>query len=171
MGYLSGKTDVPVLKVYCSFLHRNRAYIAVERIQGEELPKAWKSLSEESLENFFAHLRGIIQELRSLKPPPGTDVERCVGGSLYDSRIPHGNPRFGPFKKIQDFYFWLRRDLKLQDLENREKDQDWHDLQDMINQQDGPWSPPKFTHSDLNPFNIIVRKDKVVGIIDWEFLG
>jgi serine/threonine protein kinase len=109
--YLAEKTTIPVPKVYCSFLHRNRAYIVMERIQGEELPKAWKSMSEESLKGVFSHLRKIIQELRALTPLPGTGVESCVGGSLYDSRIPRGNPRFGPLKAIQEFHLWLRRDL------------------------------------------------------------
>ncbi|KAF2264792.1 hypothetical protein CC78DRAFT_516300 [Lojkania enalia] len=141
------------------------------RIQGEELPKAWKSMSKESVESVFAQLRKIFQELRALTPPPGTGVESCVGGSLYDSRIPRGNPRFGPFKTIQEFHFWLRRDLKPEDLKDREKDQDWHNLQDMMSKQDGPWPPPVFTHGDLNPFNVLVCGDNVAGIIDWEFSG
>jgi thiamine kinase-like enzyme len=41
----------------------------------------------------------------------------------------------------------------------------------MAAKQDGPWPPPVFTHADLNPFNILVRGDDVVGIIDWEFAG
>lgn len=106
-----------------------------------------------------------------MKPLPGTGVESCVGGSLYDSRIPYGLPRFGPFQTIQEFHFWLRRDLKPEDLKNREKDQDWHDAQDMMSKQDGPWPPPCFIHGDINPFNILVRGGKVVGIIDWEFSG
>ena len=98
-------------------------------------------------------------------------MESCVGGSLFDSRIPRGMPRFGPFKTIQDFHFWLRRDLVPEHLKDREQDQDWHDLQDMMSLQDGPWPPPVFTHGDLNPFNILVREGNVVGIIDWEFSG
>ncbi|OAL48375.1 hypothetical protein IQ07DRAFT_100072 [Pyrenochaeta sp. DS3sAY3a] len=78
MRYLAENTAIPVPKVYCSFLHKNRAYIVMERFQGEELPRAWKSLSEESLENVFRQLRVIFQELRSLKPPPGTGVESCT---------------------------------------------------------------------------------------------
>jgi hypothetical protein len=143
----------------------------MERIQGEELPNAWKGMSKESIEGVVAQLRRNFQELRSLAPPAGTGVESCVGGSLYDSRIPRGNPRFGPFKVIQNFHFWLRRDLKLEDLKDREKEQDWHDLQLMINQQDRPRPLLEFTHGDLNPSNILVREGKVVGIIDWEFSG
>lgn len=42
---------------------------------------------------------------------------------------------------------------------------------DMINRQDGPWPPTVLTHGDLNPCNIMVRGDTVVGIIDWECSG
>ena len=151
MKYLAENTTIPVPRVYCSFLHKNRAYIVMERIQGEELPTVLKTISKESLDGVLSQLRKIIRELRALTPPPGTGVESCVGGSLYDSRIPRGNPRFGPFKTIQDFHFWLRRDLKPEDLQDRERDQDWHDVQDMISRQDGPWPSPVFTHGDLNP--------------------
>ena len=171
MEYLARNTAIPVPKVHCSFLHKNRAYIVMERIHGDELAKAWKSLSEESLESVFVQLRGMVQELRSLEPSQGTGVESCVGGSLYDSRIACKNPRFGPFKTIQEFHFWLRRDLKPEDLKEREKDQDWYDVLEMMNLQDGPWSDLSFSHCDLSPTNILIREGKVVGIIDWEFSG
>lgn len=143
----------------------------MERIRGEELPNVWRSLSEESLESILSHLKRILQELRALRPPPGTGVESCVGGSLCDSRIPDSHFRFGPFKTIQDFHLWLRENLKPEDLKDREKDRDWHDLQEMMSKQDGPWPPPCFTHGDLNLSNIFVRDGNVVGIIDWEFSG
>ncbi|KAF2245078.1 hypothetical protein BU26DRAFT_522197 [Trematosphaeria pertusa] len=166
LKYLAENTTIPVPKVYCSFLHRNRAYIVMERIRGEELPIILKTISKESLEGVFSRLRKILQELRALTPLPGTWVESCVGGSLYHSRIPRGNPRFSPFKTIQGFHFWLRRDLRPEDLKDREMDQDWHDLQDIISKQDGPWPPPIFTHDDPNPSNILIRKGNVVRIID-----
>lgn len=171
MKYLAERTHIPVPKVYCSFLHKNTAYIVMERIQGEELPRAWKRLSQGPLEAIFAQLRQMFQELRALTPPSGTGIESCVGGSLFDSRISRGKPRFGPFKTIQQFHFWLRHDLKPEDLKGREKQPDWDDLQDMMSKQDGPWPPPVFTHGDMNPFNIIVREGNVVGVIDWEFSG
>ncbi|KAI0532520.1 kinase-like domain-containing protein [Xylaria digitata] len=171
MRYLAENTTIPVPKVYCSFLHKNGAYVVMERIQGEELPRAWKSMSVESREDVLAQLRVIFQELHSLSPPSGTGVESCVEGSLFDSRISRRNPRFSPFKTIQEFHFWLRRDLKPEDLKDREKDQDWYDLMDMMRQQDGHWPPPTFAHGDLNPFNVLLRDGKVVGLIDWEFSG
>lgn len=41
----------------------------------------------------------------------------------------------------------------------------------MAAKQNGPWGPPVFTHGDLNPFNVFIRGDQVVGITDWEFAG
>ncbi|RMZ68425.1 kinase subdomain-containing [Pyrenophora seminiperda CCB06] len=142
----------------------------MERIQGEDLARAWKGLSKESLEDIFLQLRDMFKELRSLVPP-GTGVESCVGGSLYDSRIPRGNPRFGPFETIQQFHYWLRHDFNPDDLTNHVNDQERHDLLEMVRRQDGPWSSPKFTHGDFNPCNVLVHEGRVVGIIDWEFSG
>lgn len=50
-------------------------------------------------------------------------------------------------------------------------DSEWQDIEKMVAMQDAPWPPPVFTHADLNPFNILVCGDKVVGIIDWESAG
>jgi len=41
----------------------------------------------------------------------------------------------------------------------------------MIVKQDGGWPTLVFTHCDLNPSNILIRRDQIVGIIDWEFSG
>jgi thiamine kinase-like enzyme len=50
-------------------------------------------------------------------------------------------------------------------------EQEADEIKAMIAQQDGQWPAPVFTHCDLNPTNILVREDKIVGIIDWEFAG
>ncbi|ORY02288.1 kinase-like domain-containing protein [Clohesyomyces aquaticus] len=160
MKFVAENTSIPVPRVYCSFLRKKRAYISLAEEGGEE-----------GLERIFAQLRKMFQELRGLTPPSGTGVESCVRGSLYDSRIPRGCPRFGPFKTIQEFHFWLRHDYKQEDLKEREDDQDSQDLRDMMSIQHGPWPAPVFTHGDFNPFNVKVRDGKVVGIIDWEFAG
>ncbi|KAK6856449.1 hypothetical protein PG995_006636 [Apiospora arundinis] len=52
-----------------------------------------------------------------------------------------------------------------------EQEQDWTDLREMAALQNGPWPALVFTHGDLNPSNIFVRGDEVVGIIDWETAG
>lgn len=142
----------------------------MERIQGDELPKTWKTLSESDRDTVLGQLRHMIQELRSL-PPPDMEVKSCVGGSLYDSRIPHAKPRFGPFPTIQDFHRWLRDGFRLEAYPDRKGEKDYEDIQAMIAKQDAPWPAPVFTHGDLNAFNILLRGTQVVGIIDWEFAG
>ena len=170
IDFIAQNTSIPVPKIYCSFVHKNRAYIVMERIRGDDLPTAWQKLSEQSRQKVFDQLRSMIQEMRLLKPPPGTGVESCVGGSLRDSRIPRSNPRFGPFKTIQEFHLWLREGLHLSQMEGRENHLDWQDVRDMVAAQDKSW-PPVFTHADLNPFNILVSGDRIVGLLDWEFSG
>jgi aminoglycoside phosphotransferase (APT) family kinase protein len=172
MRYIAQQTSIPVPKVYCSFLHKNRAYIVMERIKGQPLARVWKTLSQEARSNVIAQLQSMIRELRALKPPPTTlGVESCIGGSLYDSRLPHGTPRFGPFKTIQDFHRWLRNDLTTKQAGAHLSTEEVHELEDMIAKQDGELPPPVFTHCDLNSFNILISGEKVVGIIDWEFSG
>lgn len=170
LRFIAENTSVPVPRVHCAFVHRNRAYIVMERLQGDTFAKAWRTLTDADRESIFAQLQRMLQEMRKL-PPPGTGVESCVGGSLRDSRISRSRPRFGPFKTIQDFHLWLREDLRPEEHPNRKDDQDWKEIKEMVAMQDGPWPPPVFTHGDLNPFNILVRDDQVLGIIDWEFAG
>ncbi|KAF1838177.1 kinase-like protein [Decorospora gaudefroyi] len=171
MIYVAQNTSIPVPKVYSSFIHKNRAYIIMERIRGKDLASAWKSLSKESLQKILSQLKDIIQELRSIEPPPQTGVESCVGGSLYDSRLPHGTPRLGPFKTPREFHRWLRNDAEASQLRDSITKQEADDIKAMVAQQDGEWPNPVFTHCDLNPSNILIRGQEIVGIIDWEFAG
>jgi serine/threonine protein kinase len=124
MEFVAANTSIPVPRVYCSFVHRNQAYIVMERISGMSFPEASKALSDAYLANIFAQLRHMIQELRALPPPPCAGVGSCIGGSLHDSRIPRSRPRFGPFGSIQDFHLWLRDELRPEDHPERENDED-----------------------------------------------
>lgn len=88
---------------------------------------------------------------------------------MYDSRILWKVSRFGPFKTIQESHLYLRENCDPFTIQNVEISQDLEDVKDMTAKEDGPWPPPVFTHDDLNPYNILVREGKVVGLIDWEF--
>jgi len=39
MQFVAQNTSIPVPRVYCSFLHKNRAYIVMERLPGKGIPK------------------------------------------------------------------------------------------------------------------------------------
>lgn len=172
MRFIAENTSIPVPKVLSAFVRKGAAYIVMEKIQGQELAKLWHHLSDQTRASLLGQLREMVEELRALRPPSQFAVGSCTGGSLQDFRQSRAPPpvRFGPFKTIQDFHSWLRDGLKLGQAEIREQ-ADLDDVNEMIARQDGPWPPPVFTHGDLNPSNILVRDDKIVGIIDWEMSG
>ncbi|KAI2472746.1 kinase-like protein [Annulohypoxylon bovei var. microspora] len=172
--FVAENTSIPVPRVHCSFVFRNRAYIVMDRIEGDPISSVWWKLSATDRESIVVQLRRMLQELRAIKPPPGTGVESCVGGSLRDPRMARSRPRFGPFKTIEDFHSWLRGGLQLNNFPNgftNRGEKDWEDFKEMATRQDASQPPPVFTHSDLNPCNILVRGGKVLGIIDWEIAG
>lgn len=170
MRFVAEHTSLPVPRVYCSFVHKNRAYIVMERIKGKTIAEAWPELSTESRRRVLKQLKDMVDELRSVKPTSPARVESCANGSLRGSRIAHCIPRMGPFETIQEFHLWLRKGL-LQPDPKQEVDDEWLEIASMIERQDGAWPPTVLTHGDLNPFNILVQGDKVVGLIDWECSG
>lgn len=175
LHFIAENTSIPVPKVHCSFVRKGKAYIVMERIRGERASAAWGRLSQDGRDKILGQLSEMVREFRGWKPAPGVvGVESCVGGSLCDTRIPRRDPRFGPFKTIQEFHRWLREGFKTADYLNNPRnlsEADWRDLHDMIEMQDGEWPAPVFTHCDLSPFDLIVRDGELVGIIDWEFSG
>lgn len=172
MRFIAENTSIPVPKVLSAFVRNGAAYIVMERIQGQELAKLWHRLSDQTRASLLDQLRQMVDELRALQPPTEFAVGSCTGGSLQDFRQSRAPPpvRFGPFRTVQDFHSWLRDGLKQGQAEITEQ-ADLNDVNEMIARQDGPWPPPVFTHGDLNPSNILVRDDKIVGIIDWEMSG
>jgi hypothetical protein len=93
--------------------------------------------------------------------PANIGVASVDGGTIFDSPI-SGPLRHGPFEIIQDFHRHLRMGMEFDPTFDSE-------VQDMMKQQDNNTWPLKFTHGDLSSFNILVRDDTVVGIIDWEY--
>lgn len=153
MQFLAEKTSLPVPSVYCSFVHKNQAYIVMERLPGHGILKVWNTLSAAQVDSICEQLRPMLDDCRALKPSPETGIQSCVGGSLHDFRIPHCRPRMGPFRTIQEFHLWLREGLQLHEDPATDTNEDDVEVREMAVQQDGPWPPPVFTHGDLNPSN------------------
>ncbi|KAL1850417.1 hypothetical protein Daus18300_012951 [Diaporthe australafricana] len=172
MRFVAERTSIPVPKVLHAFVHNGASFIVMEKIRGKELAKIWHQLSDDTRASLLGQLRQMLEELRALPPPTGFAVGSCVGGSLQDFRQRQAPPpvQFGPFKTIQGFHRWLRDDLELGQANSMDQ-VDRDDLDAMITRQDGSWPQPVFTHGDLNPSNILVRDERIVGIIDWEMSG
>jgi aminoglycoside phosphotransferase len=172
MKFVADNTSIPVPKVYCSFVHKGRTYILMERIKGEPIGRVL-GLEHDVQQKVFEQLKRMMEEMRSLTPPSDTEIQSCTGSSLWDSRIARSSTRFGPFSTIQDFHFWLLEGFRLDDHKDKErtKGEEGKEMADMEAMQDGPWPPPVFTHADLNPTNILVHGQSIAGIIDWKFSG
>jgi serine/threonine protein kinase len=111
MKFVAENMLLPVPKVYCSFIYQNHDYIVMERIQGGEIPRVWKKLSEQSHPKVLMQLKCMFKELWALTPPSGTGAESCTSRSLHNSHIPQSLLHFGPVMTIQEFHLWLRENL------------------------------------------------------------
>lgn len=173
LRFIAKHTSIPVPKVYHAFTHRGKTYILMSRIRGETMAKRWRSLSEKSKASIFNQLRQIIEELRSV-PPETTVVSNLEGGPIHDCRLPQTSS-WGPFDSVDEFHLALRNNVTMHSLEAQTLDSPSpaaiSDMQELVAFHESVVRPPVLTHGDLSSFNILLRDDKVVGIIDWETAG
>ncbi|KAF5660621.1 kinase-like domain-containing protein [Fusarium circinatum] len=165
MQFVANNTSIPVPKVYCSFKHKGRVYILMERIKGRDLSQNWTQRSEKSQARILAQLKTLITELRDVPPPDGVGVANIDGGPIFDQRLPDKS-FWGPFATIQEFHRELRHGLELRDEEEA-----FPGLRELIEFHNGPWENPAFTHGDISSLNIMADGDTVTGIVDWETAG
>ena len=163
MRFVAKHTSIPVPRVYCAFSRKGRVYILMERIQGEILGQGWVRRTTDSQMHLLSQLKSMVEEMRKL-PAPGQAISSVDGGSLFDCRLPGSLMRFGPFADVQDFHRHLRQGFQYDPGNNPE-------INELIRLQEAASHPPVFTHGDLSSLNILVRDDKIVGIIDWETAG
>ncbi|POS73722.1 hypothetical protein DHEL01_v207891 [Diaporthe helianthi] len=167
LQFVAQRTSVPVPKVHSAFERDGRAYIIMERIDGENLAEGWCRRSDESKAKILEQLGAFVQELRSIEPPSGMGVANVDGGPIFDHRLP-SKSLWGPFPTIQDFHRELRGGIAAEDIQD---DASSPGVKDMTAFQEQAWTDPVFTHGDLGSSNILVKGDKVVGIVDWETAG
>jgi len=164
MQFVATHTSIPVPRVYCAFIHKNRTYIVMERLRGEMIGSGWVKRTAESKNILLDQLRMMVKEMRSISPPNGMGIANVDGGPLYDVRLYGQSNYFGPFRTIQDFHKHLRGNLEPNPRHMPE-------VTDLIAQQQKLWPGPVFTHGDLSSLNILASADKITGIIDWETAG
>lgn len=167
MLFVAQHTSVPVPKVYSAFERDGRAYIVMERIEGENLADGWNGRSDESKASIHEQLKAIVDELRSIKAPPTVGVANVDGGPIFDHRLPCKS-LWGPFPTIHDFHQELRGGIAVGDIQD---DASSPGVKHMAAFHEQASQGPVFTHGDLSSLNILVKDDKVVGIVDWETAG
>src|SRR4051812_48161106 len=106
MQFVARHTSLPAPKVYCSFEHKGRVYILMERIAGRDLSDGWTRRLEQSKARILAQLKAITAELRNT-PPDSVGVANIDGGPIFDQRLPDKS-FWGPLATIRDFHQELR---------------------------------------------------------------
>lgn len=172
-------TSVPVPKVHCAFTRRGCTYIVMDYVHGQTLWSWWQTATSESRESVRRQLRGYMSKLQSVANPTSGQVCGLKGGPIYDYRYtsgkgtgPHIEECFGPFHDAHEFHLWLRNGFTYHESsEGREESEQDVDINRMCQIQDRRNYTTKLTHGDFNSNNILVKNNKVTGIIDWEMAG
>ncbi|KAF2010922.1 kinase-like protein [Aaosphaeria arxii CBS 175.79] len=170
LRFVAKHTSIPVPKVHHAFMRNGKAYILMERIRGECVANRWHSLSDASKSEIFNQLKQMVQELRSV--PCQTDgVSNLNRGPLHDCRLQPSS--WGPSRTIADFHLSLRNNVTLESLESSHSLSPAvvSDLRRLITFHESTLRGPVLTHGDLSSLNILIRDDKVVGIVDWDTAG
>lgn len=179
LRYLAKRTKVPIPRVYCAFKERNVTYILMEWIDGEPIRTGWENRSQSERKRLLEQLRDYIDIFRNL-PHPLRSLPGAVGAvdmqQAFDFRTFKGELGFGPFAKEADFNNFLRFGVQL-DYDILHKGKSWisspdvDELQKLVKMQDQETRKICFTHGDLNGWSIIVKKGKIVALIDFETSG
>lgn len=107
-------------------------------------------------------------------PCQADGVSNLDGGPIHDYRLPQ-TASWGPFGTVSDFHLALRNNVTLKSLElqshNSLSPDAISELKQLVTFHESVISPPVLTHGDLSSFNILIRDDIVVGIIDWDTAG
>jgi hypothetical protein len=172
---------MPIPRLRCAFRddRNGLTYIVMERIDRQTMSDCWSEISGKEKDGLLAHLKGIFEELRGLKKPPGREIAEgavCAadGGKLHDHRIWNaaGEKGLGPFSNEAEFNLFLRDGVANTDsITDPEKKTEIQKLIKMHRESEGRKAKTVFTHGDVSPSNILVKAGRVVGIVDWEMAG
>nr|POE47192.1 hypothetical protein CFP56_00524 [Quercus suber] len=161
--YVAANTTIPVPKVYRTYQYNGKLAIEMEYLRGcKTVQDSWTELLDQEKERAVEQVAGYIEQLRALQPSDKQRVPSTDGGCCRDIRV--GTSKlFGPFADISKFHRFIRGGIPIESSHTvySEKVAEIHTRDYGI----------RFTHGDLASLNILMRKGKVVALIDWECAG
>ena len=165
LQFVAAYTSIPVPKVHRTYRRAKGLFLEMEFINGVNLETAWidGGLSDAEKKAIVSSIASYVDEMRALEPPDGFAVGTVHGGRPKDvlGRIPHSITE--AFNTVADFHGRLRGNVALEECAEI-FGQDVYDC----HQRD---YRTVFAHADLNPRNVILDRNKVPVIIDWELSG
>lgn len=136
-------------------------HISMDYIEGQVLSEVWPTYSEVQKRAIIQQLREIFTTMRSV-PAPDRYIGACGGNEIRDTRL-YFTYNAPACQDKQGFNEYLMGALmpQVSGPIRRAFEKRWRRTDHRV----------VFTHGDVAPRNIIVRDDKVVGLIDWEDAG
>lgn len=129
-------------------------------IEGITLWEAWKDMSADQKTDIAQQLRAILVAVRSLTPE-STHVGACDGGQVLDLRD-YDVYKGGPFPDEDAFNDWLVQGIRPGTPSNMRRE---------FRKRLRSGHRMVLTNGDFSQQNIIVRDNKVVGLVDWQTAG
>ncbi|OAR01697.1 hypothetical protein LLEC1_07484 [Akanthomyces lecanii] len=157
---VAAAAGIPAPRLHNMFKHDEEVGIRMDLVQGQSLDLLWPTMSTYEKKNIAEQLRGIIRQMRELKPPPNL-IGSCDRTAVRDTRV-----RFmyeGPICHDEDsFNNYLISSLFSQTPSMlRESFRDNLQTNHRV----------VFTHGDLTPRNILMHSGRIAGVVDWEESG
>lgn len=163
LRFIRSKTSLPVPEVYNAYVDEStdRGVIVMEYIEGDVLQDVIDEMDDDRREKIALELQKFMTELRSFE---GDLIGSVDGSPCEDPVFCAELGGFGPYKTEHDFNEGLIRAMNLSQTNS------WVDhVTKLVRAM--PSHKIVLTHGDLSPRNIIVKDDKIAGIIDWEMAG
>ncbi|KAJ5509996.1 Aminoglycoside phosphotransferase [Penicillium expansum] len=163
LKFIRSKTSIPVPEVYNAYVDKtiDRGVIVMEYIEGEVLRDVLQDMDDMRRQKIISELQQFMSELRSIE---GDFIGSIDGSACEDPVFCAEQGGFGPYKTENEFNDGLIRAMTINETNS------WvNHVSKLIRAM--PSHLTVLTHADFSPRNIIVRDDRVVGILDWEMAG
>jgi hypothetical protein len=179
MRWVTEQTNgrVPVPKVIAAVADSDKSFIIMEPARGRRGGRyRWLDRSAESKANLYRNPRSIIDELRSIPPPPGTRFSTIDRGPLFGGLEDYSSepvPRLiGPTDTVAQLWHQRYRDM----YHDKPYDAAAMDAtppdQDFSLTPPPPDCPPVFSHGTFWLKNVFLdENDNITDVIGWEGAG
>jgi aminoglycoside phosphotransferase len=158
--FVAENTNIRVPKVYHTYDRKDGFYIEMEYIRGQTVEEMWATISMEEKDRIIKDLAACVNQLRQLEPKV-LGIGSSDMGQTKDLRLSF--QPFGPFKNIEDFHAFVRKNLPLENCKEVFGEEVFlcHSSKYSI----------RMSHSDICLRNLIIDWQGRLAIIDWEFAG
>ncbi|KAB8274737.1 kinase-like domain-containing protein [Aspergillus minisclerotigenes] len=174
------RTTIAVPKLLSAYILDGTGYIIMSYEHGTPLEQYWDNASETEHQRILAQLTDYVHQMRSIEGNfiGGLDHSPCRDGVFEGGYGDHTKYIYGLYESEESFNEGMvqalrdRLPAKLLESENDPESNFWaseYILHQTVRGLKG--HKIVFTHADLHEYNMLVRSDGTVVLLDWELSG